>query len=84
MDKIPRVSQAIPTRVKTQRIITAKYAKDNNLDILTPKEYASRFYLTEAGAMYRVRKRQVQAFKSKGRWFIVIPKESKTGLEYAY
>lgn len=70
--------------VSTQRVVSQKEATENDLLNLTVKEYAARFFVSESCARYRINKRHVQSFKVKGRVFIVIPAESKTGLEYAY
>lgn len=70
--------------VKSQRVVSKKEAQDNKLLTLTVKEYAERFFVSESTVRYRINKRKIQSFKNKGRVFVVIPAESKTGLEYAY
>lgn len=73
-----------PIPVKTQPVISKSRADKEELQILTVKEYASKFFLSESAVRLRINKKKIQSFKEKGRVFIVIPSDAKSGFEYAY
>jgi hypothetical protein len=75
-------SRTIHFLVRRQHPVSQETARKNQLDILTTKEYAARYFLTVKGVWHRIRRRKVKAFKQGGKWFIVLPHPARTGFEH--
>lgn len=72
----------MPRSVLTQSVVSLQYAEQNNLLILTTNQYGAKFFVTQSAVLTRIRKRKLRAFKSAGKWYVVLPEKCPTGFEY--
>lgn len=72
----------MPRAVLTQSVVSVQYASENNLLLLSTKDYGNRFFLTQSAVLTRIRKHKIRAFKHSGKWTVVLPEKCPTGFEY--
>lgn len=60
------------TTIKTSSVISRQEAEELNLEILTVREYAVRFFISESSVRYYINKGRIRTFKTGGTRYVVI------------